>query len=235
MMSETSWPPPKPGRPLAVLASGGLDSAVLLAEAARAYPAVYPLYVRVGSAWEEDELAHLQRFINRIATPTLKPLSVLQLPVDDLYGDHWSLSGRGVPDEHSPDEAVFLPGRNVILLAKALLWCHLNNVPEVALAPLYANPFPDATQEFFAALGDVVNMAMSGSVAILQPYRELSKVEVILRGRELPLRETFSCLRPVAGKHCGRCNKCAERHAAFAAAGVLDPTVYARPLPPVAR
>ena len=44
--SAPAWPPAGPAAPLAVLASGGLDSAVLLAEAARAYPAVHPLYVR---------------------------------------------------------------------------------------------------------------------------------------------------------------------------------------------
>ena len=30
-------------------------------------------------------------------------------------------------------------------------------------------------------------------------------------GRGLPLELTFSCIAPVAGQHCGRCNKCAER------------------------
>ena len=47
------------------------------------------------------------------------------------------------------------------------------------------------------------------------------------RGRGMPLGETFSCLRPVGGRHCGRCNKCAERRAGFGAAGMTDPTEYA--------
>jgi 7-cyano-7-deazaguanine synthase len=119
-----------------------------------------------------------------------------------------------------------LPGRNVILLSKALVWCHLNGIASLALAILKANPFPDATPEFFRAMAAVVNQAVGGSVWIETPYAELSKVEVIRRGEGLPLEHTFSCIAPVDGRHCGRCNKCAERQRAFVAAGVKDPTEY---------
>src|SRR5256885_16328497 len=58
-----------PQEPLAVLVSGGLDSAVLLGRAARERPAVHPLYVRTGLAWEATELDYLHRFLNAIRTP----------------------------------------------------------------------------------------------------------------------------------------------------------------------
>jgi 7-cyano-7-deazaguanine synthase len=212
---------------LAVLVSGGLDSAILLGEALRDAAAVHPLYVRHGLAWEEAELGHLRRFLEAVACPVLRPLEVLEMPVADLYGAHWSLTGRGVPDADSPDEAVFLPGRNVLLLAKAMLWCHLHGVPAVALAPLESNPFPDATPEFFDTYQQVVNRGMGGCVRVLRPYAGLSKVEVMRRGRGLPLGQTFSCIRPAGGRHCGGCNKCAERRRAFSDAGLTDPTEYA--------
>jgi 7-cyano-7-deazaguanine synthase len=211
---------------LAVLVSGGLDSAVLLAEALRERTAVYPLYVRTGLYWEVTELRFLSRYLEAVRRPALQPLHVLELPVNDLYGDHWSLTGRGVPDADSADEAVFLPGRNVLLLAKAILWCHLHGVGELALAPLSANPFPDATPAFFRAYQDVVNQAVGGAVQVSRPYATLTKAEVLRRGRDFPLELTFSCIRPVDGRHCGRCNKCAERRRAFAAAGVPDRTEY---------
>jgi 7-cyano-7-deazaguanine synthase len=213
-------------QPIAVLVSGGLDSAILLAECLRAYSAVHPLYVRNGLAWEDAELHHLRHFLDAVRTPRLQPLRVFELPVADLYGDHWSLTGQNVPDADSPDEAVFLPGRNVLLLSKAILWCHLHGVGAVTLAPLGSNPFPDATPAFFAAFQDVLNRAVGGNVRVLRPYAELSKVEVMHRGRGLPLERTFSCIRPVAGRHCGRCNKCAERRRAFADAGMADGTEY---------
>jgi 7-cyano-7-deazaguanine synthase len=212
--------------PLAVLVSGGVDSAVLLGEALRERPAVHPLYVRSGLYWEAAELRHLRRFLEAVRGPALRPLQVLDLPVADLYGPHWSLTGQGVPDAASPDQAVFLPGRNVLLLAKALLWCHLHAVPAVALGLLEANPFPDATPAFFAAYQEVVNRAVGGRVRVLRPYAALGKAEVLRRGRGLPLEWTFSCIRPAGGRHCGRCNKCAERRRAFAAAGLPDPTAY---------
>jgi 7-cyano-7-deazaguanine synthase len=210
---------------LAVLVSGGLDSAVLLALAARERTTI-PIYVRSGLAWEPAEFAHLQRFLAAIASTHLQPLVTLELPVSDLYGPHWSLTGRGVPDEKSLDQAVYLPGRNVILLSKALVWCHLHGVPAIALAVLAGNPFPDATPGFFKSMADTVNRAVGGAVDIETPYAVIAKVEVLRRGRQLPLAHTFSCIAPVNSRHCGRCNKCAERRRAFAEAGLPDPTDY---------
>ncbi len=217
------------GSDLAVLISGGLDSAILLGESLRDHPAVHPLYVRHGLVWEPAELRALERFLAAVRTPALRPLQVLDMPVRDLYGDHWSVTGRGVPDEASPDEAVFLPGRNVLLLAKGILWCHLNRVPALAMAPLESNPFPDATAAFFTAYQDAVNRAVGGTVRVLRPYAHLGKTEVMRRGLGLPLELTFSCIRPEDGRHCGRCNKCAERRRAFAEAGLPDPTTYRHP------
>ena len=212
--------------PLAVRVSGGVDSAILLADALQQCPAVYPLYVRAGHFWEAVEREHVDRLLHALAGPRLQPLQVLDVPVADLYGPHWSLSGRGVPDACSADEAVFLPGRNVLLLGKALLWCHLHAVPAVALAVLRGNPFPDATPEFFDQYAKAVNLAIGGCVEVQRPYALLSKMELMLRQPDLPFELTCSCIRPVDGKHCGRCNKCAERRRAFAACRLPDPTDY---------
>src|SRR6266446_8732286 len=134
--------------PLAVLISGGLDSAILLGDALGKHEKIYPLFIRCGLAWEDVELTHLQRFLTALAAPNLELLTILNQPVTDVYGQHWSVTGRDVPSASDPDEAVFLPGRNVLLLAKALLWCHLRRVPAVALGSLQTNPFPDATPAF---------------------------------------------------------------------------------------
>jgi 7-cyano-7-deazaguanine synthase len=216
----------RPSSAVAVLVSGGLDSAILLAEMAGEREGVYPIYVRHGLHWEAVELLHLRRFLQTVRLPNLRPLVILDMPVSDLYGEHWSVTGQGVPDAQSPDAAVFLPGRNVLLLSKAMLWCHLHDVPAVALAPLGSNPFPDATPGFFEAYQNVVNIAVGGSVRVLRPYAGLRKVEVMHRGRDLPLELTFSCIRPIDGLHCGVCNKCEERRRAFADAQMIDRTEY---------
>jgi 7-cyano-7-deazaguanine synthase len=212
---------------LAVLISGGLDSAILLGAALRSQAKVYPLYIRSGLCWEAVELRHLRRFLEAVHGPALMPLQILDVPVTDLYGDHWSITGRDVPGADTPDEAVFLPGRNVLLLAKALLWCHLHDVPKLGLGVLGSNPFPDATPAFFQGFADSVNRAVGGRVEVWRPFAGLHKTEVMHRGRDLPLELTFSCIRPVGDKHCGRCNKCAERRKAFVDAGLSDPSPYA--------
>jgi 7-cyano-7-deazaguanine synthase len=214
-------------REIAVLISGGIDSAILLAEAVRERPAVHPLYLRNGHYWEEDERAHLALFLEAVRAPTLRPVQVLDLPVGDLYANHWSVTGRGEPGPEALDKAVYLPGRNVLLLSKALVWCHLRGVPELALAVLKGNPFADATLEFFEAFQGAVNRAVGGSIRVVRPFSGLSKAEVMRRGRDLPLERTFSCIRPRRGLHCGRCSKCAERRRAFDESGIADRTEYA--------
>jgi 7-cyano-7-deazaguanine synthase len=212
--------------PLAILVSGGLDSAILLGESVQHGRTTFPLYIRSGLYWEVAELHRLRLFLHAIRHPALRPLTMLELPVADLYGAHWSITGDNAPDANSPNEAVFLPGRNILLLAKALLWCHLQDVPVLALGLLESNPFRDADSLFFETFQAAVNRAMAGAIEVRQPYAGLSKAEVMQRGRHLPLVLTFSCIRPIDGEHCGQCNKCAERRRAFADAGMADPTVY---------
>jgi 7-cyano-7-deazaguanine synthase len=212
--------------PLAVLLSGGLDSAILLGDSLRRHSAVTPIYVRCGLSWESVEFAYLACFLEALRGPALKPLVVLDQPIADVYGPHWSITGRGVPDADTPDDAMFLPGRNVLLLAKSLLWCHLHGVPALALGSLQTNPFPDATPAFFHGYQELVNQAMQGSVEVRLPFGGMKKAAVMALGKGLPLEHTFSCVAPADGRHCGKCNKCAERRHAFADAGMLDPTGY---------
>ena len=213
--------------PTAILVSGGLDSAILLADMVNhKFPKIWPVFVQCGLYWEKTELEYLRRFINAIKAPNLAELIILDVPVGDLYKDHWSLTGIDVPDVKSPDEAVFLPGRNVLLTAKALLWCNLNQVKSLSLAVLESNPFPDATDSFFLTMEQAINESVSGNVKLLRPYAGMHKTDVLKIGRNAPLEHTFSCIYPINGMHCGKCNKCAERKNGFSQASMKDPTSY---------
>jgi len=214
------------GGRVAVLVSGGLDSSVRLAELSRETEEVYPIYIRCGLRWEPAEEKALAAFCEAIRTPALQSTIRLECPVADLYGDHWAMTGIGIPGSATPDDAVYLPGRNALLLTKAMLWCHLHDVPRLEILHLESNPFPDASSEFLAQFQSAVNRAMGGAVRVVRPYAHLTKAAVIVRGRPWPLGLTLSCLQPERGIHCGRCNKCAERQRAFAGARVPDPTAY---------
>ena len=215
------------GPEVAVLVSGGADSAILCVDMLREFSRVHPIYVRFGLRWEEVELQFLKRFLHVAERPRLCPLVVLDEPVASTYGSHWSIGNLGVPDAQTPDEAVYLPGRNLLLVAKSAVWCRIREVDRLALGCLRSNPFPDSTPEFFRNLEGVVNQAMTGRLRILRPFERLSKAEVLRRGHGLPLQHTFSCLSPVDGRHCGVCNKCAERRKGFREADLADRTDYA--------
>ncbi len=210
-----------------MLTSGGLDSAILCVDLLGEFRRVIPIYIRSGLLWEDAEVAALERFLRAVKTEGLSSLVVLEEPVADVYGSHWSTGGAGVPGSESDDQAVYLPGRNLLLTVKAAIWCRLRNVDALALGSLASNPFPDSTPEFFATLQSLLNRALEGQLELVRPFDGLQKTEVLLRGKHLPLHLTFSCIDPSDGLHCGRCNKCAERKRGFQNAGVVDQTAYA--------
>lgn len=213
---------------LVVLASGGADSAILVADQAARGQVVQPVYIRFGLAWERVEEAHLRRFLDSISDRRgIHPLAVLELPIADVYGSHWSVSGTDTPDASTPDEAVYLPGRNLLLLAKTSVWCALQGINRVALGTLNANPFADSSREFFDGFARSAGLALGHRLEVLTPYAGLRKADVLALGRNLPLEHTFSCIAPVGERHCQTCNKCAERRKAFAEAGIEDRTMYA--------
>ena len=136
------------------------------------------------------------------------------------------MSGADVPDETTTDDAVYLPGRNLLLLAKTSVWCALHGVKSIALGTLQANPFADSSEDFFSGFAASAGLALGSHLEVVAPFRGLTKAEVVKRGDGLPLELTFSCMAPIGQAHCGRCNKCAERRKGFAVAGVDDLTPY---------
>ncbi len=210
-----------------VLVSGGLDSAILVGHLLREQHEVQPFYIQTGLHWQSGELPSLRRFLDAIASPLLRPLKVLDLPLADVYESHWSVSGNAIPDADSPDEAVFLPGRNALLLIKAAVWCQLHGISRLALAPLGTSPFEDAGQAFLQEFQAALNRGAAHSLELWLPFAEMNKRQVMSLAGDLPLELTFSCIAPQNGLHCGHCNKCAERKKAFADMGMVDRTVYA--------
>jgi 7-cyano-7-deazaguanine synthase len=212
----------------AVLLSAGLDSAVLAAFEARSAD-VQPIYVSAGLAWEQQELIALDHLLATSPFTQLAPLARLTFTVRDLYPpSHWALRGEP-PAFDTPDEDVYLTGRNIILLTKASIYCAQHAIERIALGPLAGNPFPDATPEFFAAMARALSLGLAHDVRIDTPFAHKDKSDVIRIGVELgvALELTLSCMNPKDGTHCGLCSKCRERRDAFNEAGVEDRTAYA--------
>lgn len=211
----------------AALASGGLDSAALIARLAVSGP-VHPLYVRAGLPWEDQELDALAAFCSALSADgrPLRPVVELSVGGGDLYGDHWSMSGSA-PGYDEPDEAVYLPGRNVMLIGLAAVWCASRGIEKIGLGTLAGNPFADATEEFFDGYGKLLSTALGRPITVTAPFRHLGKADLVRRYARLPLGLTLTCMAPRGGVHCDACNKCRERREAFAEAGVPDEATYA--------
>ncbi|MSQ26862.1 MAG: 7-cyano-7-deazaguanine synthase [Dehalococcoidia bacterium] len=210
---------------VAVLASGGLDSAVLMADLAAAR-SVFPLYLCAGLSWEQEERTALARFIAALGDPNIHAVTELAVPAAPLLGEHWSVTGQGLPAAGTPDSAVFIPGRNVILIGLAAVWCSTHAVGQIAIGSLGSNPFPDASIEFFDDYAAVLSRGLDHPIQIIAPYRNEHKEAILKRFQHLPLELTVTCMRASDGVHCGNCNKCEERRQAFQRAGVTDRTRY---------
>ena len=217
----------------AVLCSGGLDSVVLVASEARDRE-VQPVYVSVGLAWEAGERAALARLAG---TPgfgeRVRPLASLDVTVRDVYSaSHWAITGTP-PAYDTPDEDVYLTGRNVILLSEAGVFCATRGLHRLVIGPLAGNPFPDATPEFFDSMARTLSLGLDHAIEIAAPFCALHKSDVIRLGAQLGVRMewSLSCMNPSDGRHCGLCSKCRERRDAFAEAGVEDLTDYVAPSP----
>ena len=198
--------------PTAVLLSGGLDSAVLLAEEA-ANDEVQPIYISVGLAWEAAEREALRHFLAEgFVASTVRPLVELTVDMTDVY----------------------LPGRNIVLLGKSGVFCAAAKLGRLVIGTLDHNPFPDATPQFREAMAGALSLGLDHRIEIAAPYARIGKAEVIGRGQRTGVRLelTLSCMNARKNgdrfpRHCGVCSKCRERHDAFKEAGVADPTDYA--------
>ena len=232
-----------------VLLSGGLDSAVLAAHEAQ-YARVLPVYVCVGLAWEPAEQVMLEQLLRApVFQDKVDPLVRVEFTMRDIYAPtHWAITGTP-PAYDTPDQDVYLTGRNLVLLTKAGVVATQHNAHRIALGPLAGNPFPDARREFFASMSTSLSLGLDHEIKVVTPFLDWEKEEVIRRGVELkvPLELTLSCMNPPplahdpasyggtspapGPQHCGLCSKCRERRDAFADAGVRDLTAYANRSP----
>jgi len=198
---------------------------------------VQPIYVSVGLAWESGEQAAAREFLRHSPRASrIRPLVCLSVDMTDVYpASHWARQGQP-PGYHTPDEDVYLPGRNIVLLGKAGVFCAAASIDRLAIGTLDHNPFPDATPAFRDAMSTALSLGLGRPLQIAAPYADASKADVIRRGQAAGVRFelTLSCMNPPAHAggggapiHCGLCSKCRERHDAFVEAGVEDPTAYA--------
>jgi len=203
-----------------LLCSGGVESAVLIAQAQAAEETPVPLfadYSQRGAAMERQAADNICRALGS-APPQLLDLQ------------HEGRAFQAINRLHIP-----LPHRNLILLSLALAWASQHGCSKLALG-LNRDDFGKDAQfqsqgavryetgtlafvDRFRALAE----AVAPDVEVALPQESMAKAQVVQLGAKLrvPLELSYSCMRG-RERHCGACLQCRARREAFLAAGVAE-------------
>ena len=222
-------PPPS----LAVcLVSGGMDSCVTAAIAARENSELAFLHVSYGQRTEArerrafDELADHFGVAKRLAVSIehLKMIGGSSLTDQSIPVSEANLAGREIPTS-------YVPFRNAHLLSIAASWAEAIGAQRIYIGAVAddSSGYPDCRPEFYQAFQGAIDAGTRPEtrVEIVTPVIHLRKSEIVQHGLELtaPLELTWSCYQ-AERQACGRCDSCALRLRAFHEAGIRDPIPY---------
>jgi 7-cyano-7-deazaguanine synthase len=235
--------------PAVVLLSGGMDSCVCAALAARDYDAS-ALHVMYGQRTEERERRSFEAICDRLGIGrrlVLRNESLRQIGGSALTDTKITIPEvQGVFEGRSPDHPIagspdhqipitYVPFRNAHFLAAAVSWAEVLGAEKILIGAVAqdSSGYPDCRPEYYRAFNQVIQRGTrEGKIQILTPLIDLRKAEIVTLGLELgaPFELTWSCYSR-EDEACGLCESCALRLRAFAAAGVRDPIPYraARP------
>ena len=222
-------------RALAVVCvSGGMDSAVTAALAAREHRLAF-LHANYGQRTEAKELACFRALADHFAADRRL---VVDFPGLRQVGGS-SLTDPGLPvREGEPVDGVvpssYVPFRNAHLLAAAISWGEVIGARAVFVGAVWedSSGYPDCRPEFFRAFEEAVRLGTrpETSLRIVTPVISMSKAEIVRQGIALgvPFAETWSCYQ-AEETACGACESCRLRLRGFERAGARDPIPYRRP------
>lgn len=218
-----------------VLLSGGLDSATTLAVAHSQGYACHALSFDYG----QRHVAELQAASRVAASLGAVEHRVVRIDLGQLGGSALTDSAIDVPE--APTEGIpvtYVPARNTVMLAYALAWAEVLGASDIFIGvnAVDYSGYPDCRPEFIEAFEKLANLATKAGVEqggfhVHAPLISLSKAEIIQLGSGLGVDygQTVSCYQATAdGLACGRCDSCRLRREGFRAAGMADPTRYAR-------
>jgi len=217
-----------------VCLSGGMDSAVCAALAAREHDA-YALHFGYGQRTEESELRSAQA-----VAKALQFRDFLHLKIDifrRIGGSALTDSSIAVPKapEHEPiGESVpvtYVPFRNAHFLSAAVSWAEVLGARTIFIGAVEqdSSGYPDCRPAYYEAFQQLIcTGTKEGDIKVATPLIHMRKREIVALGLELnaPFNLTWSCYSG-AEEACGECDSCVLRLRAFHEAGLSDPIPYA--------
>ncbi len=216
-----------------VLVSGGLDSATVLAIANREGYACHALSFDYGQR-HGVELDSARRVAGSLGAVEHR---IVKVDLAAFGGSALTDPGLHVPETGTTGiPLTYVPARNTVFLALALAWAETLRARHlfIGVNAVDYSGYPDCRPAFIAAFERLANLATKvgvegGLIEIHAPLIDLTKAEIIRRGRELGVdyAGTVSCYQPNSAREaCGVCDSCRIRRAGFEAAGEADPTRY---------
>jgi 7-cyano-7-deazaguanine synthase len=214
------------------LVSGGMDSAVCAAIAARDWHVAF-LHANYGQRTEARELKAFHELADHYR-------AVARLVVDfahlkEIGGTSLIAGGPAVPVGTTPGHAIpstYVPFRNGLLLSTAAAWAEVLGAQRIFFGAVEqdSSGYPDCREEFISAMTAAIQAGTKPDTAITieAPLVRLSKAEIVRSGANLgvPFALTWSCYTGNE-RGCGECESCQLRLKGFAAAGLTDPIPYA--------
>src|SRR5208283_794890 len=214
-----------------VLLSGGMDSCVCAALAARDHKTA-AVHVSYGQRTEERERKSFLAICERLNIHD--KLIVRNDALRAIGGSALSDEGIKVPSAESVGPGVpvtYVPFRNAHFLAVAVSWAEVLGAEKVYIGAVEpdSSGYPDCRPAYYKAFNEVVKTGTKeGRIEIVTPLIAMRKAEIVCLGLELgaPFDLTWSCYSH-QDQACGVCDSCVLRLKAFAAAGIQDPIPYA--------
>jgi len=213
-----------------VLLSGGMDSCVCAALAAREYDAA-AVHVSYGQRTEERERRAFDSICDRLGIR--ERLAVRNEALRAIGGSALTDASIAVPESHSIGSGVpvtYVPFRNAHFLAVAVSWAEVLGAEKVYIGAVEpdCSGYPDCRPAYYRAFNEVVKAGTKeGDIDIVTPLIAMRKAEIVTLGLELgaPFDLTWSCYQR-EDRACGVCDSCVLRLRAFREAGVEDPITY---------
>jgi 7-cyano-7-deazaguanine synthase len=214
-----------------VLLSGGMDSCVCAALAARDHEAA-AVHISYGQRTEERERQSFLAICRRLNI--LDKLMVRNEAISAIGGSALTDDSIGVPEAEPVGYGIpvtYVPFRNAHFLAVAVSWAEVLGAEKVYIGAVEpdSSGYPDCRPAYYEAFNAVVKAGTKdGQIQIVTPLIAMRKAEIVRLGLELgaPFDLTWSCYSR-EDRACGVCDSCVLRLRAFEAAGVKDPIAYA--------
>jgi len=218
-----------------VLLSGGMDSCVCAALAARDFDAA-AVHISYGQRTEERERRAFQGVCDRLGIQerlvvrnhALPAIGGSALTDPDIAVPQSPMIGHEMIGHEIP--VTYVPFRNAHFLSVAVSWAEVLGAEKVYIGAVEqdSSGYPDCRPAYYRAFNEVVKTGTKdGRIEIVTPLIGLRKSEIVRLGLELraPFDLTWSCYSR-EDRACGVCDSCVLRLRAFHEAGAADPIRY---------